>query len=158
MTEHWPHAVEVALFLLVAFTPGAEVVDSKAIPEDGLNVGNGTLVEIPVPEPEMAVGWFGSTFEVTYLGEGLEGLLESGTLGGVFEGVFGGGDESAYEGAYKGVFDGVLDGVLDGGLGGVLNGVTGGVVDNVLEGLLEDLKVEGVLLAMGVGISEGAGP
>ena len=83
MTEHWPHAVEVAFLELVEFRLADCVIDGNAVPEDGLNVGKGTRVEVPAPEPVPPVGPMVGAFGREYLVDEAA-LLESGTFGGVF--------------------------------------------------------------------------
>lgn len=94
MTEHWPHAVEVALLELVEFRLAALVIDGNAMLEEGLNVGKGIRVKVPVPDPILPDGPFKGVFEIKNLGVVLAGLLEPETLGGVFEAV----SEGTFEG------------------------------------------------------------
>ena len=85
MTEHWPHAVEVAFLDLVEIRLAGCVIDGNAVPEDGLNVGKGIRVEVPAPEPVPPVGLVVGAIGTEYLVDEA-GLLESGTFGGVFVG------------------------------------------------------------------------
>ena len=127
----------VALLVLVEFRLAALVIDGKAIPEEGLNVGNGIRVEAPVSEPSLAVEPFEGTLEAVNLGEVLDGLLESGTFGGVLvgklEGESAGEVKRVTEGVPKGVLACILDSVLEEGLG-VTDGVTDGSVTGFMDG------------------------
>jgi hypothetical protein len=161
MTEHWPHAVEIVLFVLDELRLAAFVIDGSIIPEEAVKIGDAIRVVVPLETPALdGYGVWEGPVEATYLGEVLDALSDLEIYGGVLMGVLREDPGVNMEGKVVGRLDGVTDGVLvrvvrdltgdviddvpDGAVDGVMEGVTDDFMDNVLEGVVESVLDRGL--------------